>query len=382
MALLVVVQAEGLSRPESSGPAAEGRQPASEAVVIDAKKGPPAHRVPLRMLNVDFANRYVPRVGPAAVGLKTNDVWNAYVFGWRAFGSLRNLLWSDGTVSGIHLAVENAPGEWGNTHPDPMFSTYIYPHDGGNISVTVSGMPPGVYELYLYGHGAVDKEAKNPHCQNSVYSISGVKGGKDFGEKATTTGPEWASPAWKEGDQYVVFRDVVLHHEPLRILVKPGVGGYAILAGLQLAQIELSPEVVVMGQGAPSRSGPAPIEEISTADLSSGVIHEELNLDLESALRAYEGVVARFDRQRPAAAGAIFRLAECYRKLGRQEEARTQYERILREFPDQTQFTMPSAKALDIDPEDVKERGQLRESKLVSPTGASSPGSQLPPTAR
>jgi hypothetical protein len=264
LALLVVVQAEVIARPENPGPAATGLRLESDTAVPDAREGFPAPRIPLRVLNVDFANRYTPRIGPAVVGLKTNDVWNAYVFGWRTFGSLRNLLWSDGTVSGIQVAVENAPGEWGNSYPDPMFSSYIYPHDGGNLSVTVSGMPPGVYELYLYGHGAVDKGAKNPHHQNSVFSIGGVQGGKDLKEKATTTGPEWASPTWKEGDQYVVFRDVTLFREPLRILVKPGVGGYAILAGLQMALIEVSPEGLLMGQGASSRSGPLPIDEITT----------------------------------------------------------------------------------------------------------------------
>ena len=41
-----------------------------------------------------------------------------------------------------------------------------------------------------------------------------------------------------------------------------------------------------------------------------------------------------FDQQRSAAAQAIFRLAEVYRRSGRNEEARTLHGRILREFVD------------------------------------------------
>src|SRR5262249_52376113 len=42
-----------------------------------------------------------------------------------------------------------------------------------------------------------------------------------------------------------------------------------------------------------------------------------------------------FDKDRQLAATAIFRLGECYRKLGKTNEAVVQYERIVREFGDQ-----------------------------------------------
>ena len=41
------------------------------------------------------------------------------------------------------------------------------------------------------------------------------------------------------------------------------------------------------------------------------------------------------DEQRKLAATTIFRLGECYRKLGKTNEATAQYQRVVREFSDQ-----------------------------------------------
>ncbi len=76
-------------------------------------------------------------------------------------------------------------------------------------------------------------------------------------------------------------------------------------------------------------------EPLSKA-LEQGLIEEEVNRDLNAALRAYESAVAGFDEQRKGAAAALYRLAECYRKLGRTNDAVVQYRRVLAEFADQT----------------------------------------------
>jgi hypothetical protein len=49
----------------------------------------------------------------------------------------------------------------------------------------------------------------------------------------------------------------------------------------------------------------------------------------------YQQVVAAFDEERKTAAAALFRLAECQRKLHRDDQAKAAYERIVREFADQ-----------------------------------------------
>lgn len=72
-----------------------------------------------------------------------------------------------------------------------------------------------------------------------------------------------------------------------------------------------------------------------SAALRQGLFEEEANRNLDAAISNYQALAAQFDRDRQVAATAIFRLGECYRKLGQTNEAVVQYERILREFSDQ-----------------------------------------------
>jgi tetratricopeptide (TPR) repeat protein len=93
--------------------------------------------------------------------------------------------------------------------------------------------------------------------------------------------------------------------------------------------------------GVPISAAPQPANA-----LAAGALEEEGNLDLPEAIRSYQSIVSRFDARRPEAANAIFRLGECYRKLGRMEEAKVEYARILREFPDQADLAKLSEKHL------------------------------------
>jgi len=84
----------------------------------------------------------------------------------------------------------------------------------------------------------------------------------------------------------------------------------------------------------------APSARAATNDLTAafqrGLFEEEgPNQDLRAAITAYQAVANQFDKDRPLAATAIFRLGECYRKQGNTNDAAVQYERILREFSDQ-----------------------------------------------
>jgi ankyrin repeat protein len=72
-----------------------------------------------------------------------------------------------------------------------------------------------------------------------------------------------------------------------------------------------------------------------TAALQKGLFEEEANRNLDAAVSNYQALAAQFDKDRQVAATAIFRLGECYRKLGRTNDAVIQYERIVREFADQ-----------------------------------------------
>lgn len=76
-------------------------------------------------------------------------------------------------------------------------------------------------------------------------------------------------------------------------------------------------------------------DDLSTA-LQKGLFEEEANQNLPAAIKAYESLLAASDAQRKLAATALFRLGECYRKLGRTNDAVTQYQRLLRDYADQS----------------------------------------------
>lgn len=73
-----------------------------------------------------------------------------------------------------------------------------------------------------------------------------------------------------------------------------------------------------------------------TEALQKGLFEEEANQNLEAAIKAYQDVLTRADDQRRVAATALFRLAECYRKQGKTNEATAEYRRLVRDYTDQS----------------------------------------------
>src|ERR1041385_7882763 len=69
-----------------------------------------------------------------------------------------------------------------------------------------------------------------------------------------------------------------------------------------------------------------------------GLLEEEANHQLDAAIRNYQEAVACLVTNRQMLATAVFRMGECYRKQGKLNEARIQYRRILRDFPEQTEL--------------------------------------------
>lgn len=103
---------------------------------------------------------------------------------------------------------------------------------------------------------------------------------------------------------------------------------------IQLAEVE-TPPTAPPAPRAKSRTTMAALPPVTDAPLQSGILEEELNVDLNAAIQSYQALVTQFDGQRATVANAIFRLGECYRRLGKTNEASLQYARILREFADQ-----------------------------------------------
>ena len=196
------------------------------------------------LLNIDFGAHLNPylrsKTGPAAIGKSSTDIWNLYSRDgengdWLSNNSLSNLRWSDGTPSNIHLAANNAAGAWYTLNDDPMFESYLYPLGRvGNIEAAVTALPTGTYDVYVYAHGQV------PH-ENGVIEVR--SGSQSYGSKSTSSAADWDKPGWNEGNEYVVFQNVVVSPgEALRITSKPGVSELAVLNGVQLVLRQGNPE--------------------------------------------------------------------------------------------------------------------------------------------
>src|ERR1051325_6720479 len=84
--------------------------------------------------------------------------------------------------------------------------------------------------------------------------------------------------------------------------------------------------------------------EDSLADrLQKALFEEEANHNLDAAIEQYQSIVSLTAEQRKIAATALYRLAQCYRKLGREEESRKMLAQLAREFPEQGQFAERAA---------------------------------------
>jgi hypothetical protein len=179
------------------------------------------------LINIDFSGASPAKVGKAAVGLATNDVWNSYSNPWNITGNLANLTNANSSTSSVGVTVLNAPGSWGFSPGDAMYSGFIYSSDGGNITVTVTNLPSGIYNFYLYGHTGGEDD-------NTVFQL--WAGDREYGVKGTTI---WGSGSqtniWDEGQQYVVYRDVeVKTNESVVFLAGHSVYAYAMLNGMQI----------------------------------------------------------------------------------------------------------------------------------------------------
>lgn len=100
--------------------------------------------------------------------------------------------------------------------------------------------------------------------------------------------------------------------------------------------------------GALSAAGYVPAAETLTNQFQQALIAEEANQNLTNAISGYEAVIKGLDAQRPLAATAVFRLGECYRKLGRTNDAVQVYQRVITEFSDQDTLVKLSRQNLSI----------------------------------
>jgi Tol biopolymer transport system component len=81
-----------------------------------------------------------------------------------------------------------------------------------------------------------------------------------------------------------------------------------------------------------------PKQQSRSADvlLGAALHQEEVEGNLEAAIETYKKILAEYPNNRPLAAKALLQMGQCYEKLGK-DEARKAYERVLRDYADQSE---------------------------------------------
>jgi tetratricopeptide (TPR) repeat protein len=90
----------------------------------------------------------------------------------------------------------------------------------------------------------------------------------------------------------------------------------------------------------------APAQDRLADALRKGIVEEESNHNLPAAIQAYESLLKQADADRPTIATALFRIGECYRKLGKSEQATAAYKRVAEQYPDQARLAEQSRRHL------------------------------------
>jgi hypothetical protein len=185
------------------------------------------------IFNVAFGSDTTNKIGAAAYGI-SGDYWNQC----SPWILQRYLLTGAGSFSGAvltHAYGNSTPGSfgyWANGAEDPMYGYFIWNWDAPQ-TITVSNLSAGQYDVAVYGHG------NNDAIDNGIYTLT--CGGINYGTLATTsTNPNYTSPVWQEGLQYVVFRDVVVQSGNSLVLtcsINSGAYQQSLISGIQVITV-------------------------------------------------------------------------------------------------------------------------------------------------
>jgi alpha-tubulin suppressor-like RCC1 family protein len=173
------------------------------------------------------------KVGYAAIGQTTNDFWNVYSRDADgSAGTKSNLKLADGTVTAVQLSVRNGRGVNCTASSDPMYACYIYSGYQTILTITLTNLPVGVYELLAYS------------C-DGYFELS-VAGEGDWWRTCYDSAPAGV-PVWTEGVQYGRFTNVhVSAGQSLNLVAHPaGPDAYGILAGMQFKQLAPEPPFIL-----------------------------------------------------------------------------------------------------------------------------------------
>jgi len=196
--------------------------------------------------NIDFGP-FSPsaQVGPAAVG-HAGDFWNSVAESSNDHHTAADLKFAGGDPSPIEVEMINLGGGWScggvMAIESAMLNTYNYPvcNQGGDSTVILHQVPPGKYNVYIYGHGPVP-------LYYGDYTLT--VGTHNYGRKQTSHKMDAIrNIKWVEGSQYVKFSNVkVGDGDGVEVLIRPGAQvtdpsgrtfADAMICGLQLVPVK------------------------------------------------------------------------------------------------------------------------------------------------
>jgi len=118
-------------------------------------------------------------------------------------------------------------------------------------------------------------------------------------------------------------------------------------------------------------AGSAAAQEKLADQLRKAIVEEEANQNLDKAIQTYSAILAQYDEMRRTAATALFHMAECYRKQGKNEQAATAYQRLVWEFPEEVKLVEASRKyvnaafTFNLQARQVAEARKLQDLKMI-----------------
>ena len=198
------------------------------------------------MSTSESGGRICPLSRARPVAGQPGDFWNTVGVAWNEDHTESGLKFAAGQASDIQVRLVNLAGGWSSGGhmgiKSPMLDHYNYPanNHGGNAQVILTHVPPGAYDIYIYGH-----EASPAGYGDYTLTV----GNRDYGRKMTSKRNDAiTNTTWVEGSQYVRYRNVDVDADnAVQILIQPG--GWitdhwgrtftdATICGLQLIPVE------------------------------------------------------------------------------------------------------------------------------------------------
>lgn len=217
-------------------PGASSQRPIN-GIQIRKRSTPPPPSFELININFGINVDAGAKVGPAATGISAEDLWNLYsrdnpTGGYRPNGTLSDLLAADGRTTSVDMAITNAAGAWGTGKPDGMLRTYLYPLGSGPMTLELSSLPAGAYDVYVYAHGF-------PPTENAQITLLDSQGTSTL---ATSSDADWDPAGWVEGKEYVLFRHALVSQTgKLSFVIRGGAAGLPVINGMQIRKAQTEP---------------------------------------------------------------------------------------------------------------------------------------------